>query len=132
MCAKTYMKLSGGFSEMPASLISQDPAAIFEAIFPWLGVVLATFGPRRTMFASDWPVCTVRAPATPSPAATGGGGGGDDEKDGDRIDHDAWRRWKLIVERMCYMATLDPDDQAELFGGTAIRAYGIDKSLGEA
>ncbi|KAL2757904.1 hypothetical protein ACRALDRAFT_1074741 [Sodiomyces alcalophilus JCM 7366] len=119
MCAKTYMKLSGGFAEMPPSLVSQDPAAIFEAIFAWLGVILATFGPRRTMFGSDWPVCTLR----PATAATGGK---------PTLDDDAWRRWKLIVERMCYMATLEPEDQAELFGGTAIRAYGIDQSLGEA
>ncbi|KAF4838343.1 L-rhamnono-gamma-lactonase [Colletotrichum siamense] len=99
-CSKTYIKLSGGFSEMPDSLKKQDPNALFEALFPWLGVVLATFGPRRTMFGSDWPVCTV----------------GVDE---------AWRKWKLLVERMCYMATMDPEDQAELFGGTALRAYGL-------
>ncbi|KAK1543393.1 amidohydrolase [Colletotrichum paranaense] len=100
-CSNTYMKLSGGFSEMPDSLKKQDPNAIFEAIFPWLGVVLATFGTRRTMFGSDWPVCTV----------------GVDE---------AWRKWKLLVERTCYMATLEPEDQAALFGGTAIKAYGIE------
>uniref|UniRef100_L2G2X9 Amidohydrolase family protein n=1 Tax=Colletotrichum fructicola (strain Nara gc5) TaxID=1213859 RepID=L2G2X9_COLFN len=99
-CSKTYIKLSGGFSEMPDSLKKQDPNALFEALFPWLGVVLATFGPRRTMSGSDWPVCTV----------------GVDE---------AWRKWKLLVERMCYMATMDPEDQAELFGGTALRAYGL-------
>ncbi|WYZ41638.1 hypothetical protein EsH8_V_000533 [Colletotrichum jinshuiense] len=101
-CSNTYMKLSGGFSEMPDSLKGQDPNAIFEAIFPWLGVILATFGTRRTMFGSDWPVCTV----------------GVDE---------AWRKWKLLVERTCYMATLEPEDQAALFGGTALKAYGIDK-----
>ncbi|KAK2019298.1 amidohydrolase [Colletotrichum eremochloae] len=100
-CSNTYIKLSGGFSEMPDSLKSQDPNAIFEAIFPWLGVVLATFGTRRTMFGSDWPVCTV----------------GVDE---------AWRKWKLLVERTCYMATLEPEDQAALFGGTALKAYGIE------
>ncbi|TDZ26652.1 L-rhamnono-gamma-lactonase [Colletotrichum orbiculare MAFF 240422] len=100
-CSKTYMKLSGGFSEMPDSLKRQDPNAIFEAIFPWLGVVLATFGTSRTMFGSDWPVCTVGVP-------------------------EAWRKWKLLVERTCYMATLEPEDQAALFGGTAIKAYGIE------
>ncbi|KAF6816208.1 amidohydrolase [Colletotrichum sojae] len=99
-CSRTYVKLSGGFSEMPDSLKRQDPNAIFEATFPWLGVVLATFGPRRTMFGSDWPVCTV----------------GVDE---------AWRKWKLLAERLCYMATLEPEDQAALFGGTALEAYGI-------
>ncbi|KAF9882123.1 amidohydrolase [Colletotrichum karsti] len=99
-CSKTYMKLSGGFSEMPDSLKTQDPNFLFEALFPWLGVVLASFGARRIMFGSDWPVCTVG------------------------VDQ-AWRKWKLLVERMCYMATMDPEDQAELFGGTALRAYGL-------
>ncbi|KAG7100997.1 L-rhamnono-gamma-lactonase like protein [Verticillium longisporum] len=84
-CDKTYMKLSGGFAEMAPSLSSQPPDAIFEALFAWLGIVLATFGPRR-------------------------------------------HHWKLLVERMCYMATMDPEDQAELFAGTALRAYGIELS----
>ncbi|KAG7133407.1 L-rhamnono-gamma-lactonase like protein [Verticillium longisporum] len=88
--------------------IRGPPDAIFEALFAWLGIVLATFGPRRTMFASDWPVCTVR--------------------DGAAVDDASWRKWKLLVERMCYMATMDPEDQAELFAGTALRAYGIELS----
>ncbi|EEY14281.1 amidohydrolase family protein [Verticillium alfalfae VaMs.102] len=107
-CDKTYMKLSGGFAEMAPSLSSQPPDAIFEALFAWLGIVLATFGPRRTMFASDWPVCTVR--------------------DGGAVDGASWRKWKLLIERMCYMATMDPEDQAELFACTALRAYGIELS----
>ncbi|KAF4974265.1 hypothetical protein FZEAL_8814 [Fusarium zealandicum] len=94
----TYMKLSGGFSEMPDSLKKQDPNQIFEATLGWLGIVLATFGSSRIMFGSDWPVCTVG------------------------ID-DAWPRWRSVVERMCWMATLGDEERAMIFGGTAKKAY---------
>lgn len=97
---KVYMKLSGGFAEMPDSLKNQSPEHIFEAILSWLGVVLATFGPSRTMFGSDWPVCTVGA-------------------------DDAWLRWKTIVERMCWMGSLSDEDRAMIFGGAAKKAFGL-------
>ncbi|KAM0254091.1 hypothetical protein ACHAP5_000077 [Fusarium lateritium] len=93
-----YMKLSGGFSEMPESLRSQDPNHIFEATLGWLGVVLATFGPSRIMFGSDWPVCTVN-------------------------NDNAWPRWRSVVDRMCWMATLGDEERAMIFGGTAKKAY---------
>ncbi|CAM1500721.1 Fc.00g098830.m01.CDS01 [Cosmosporella sp. VM-42] len=97
---KTYMKLSGGFSEMPDSLKNQSANAIFEATLGWLGIVLATFGASRIMFGSDWPVCTVGT-------------------------EDAWPRWRSVVERMCWMATLSDEDRAMIFGGTAKKAYGL-------
>ena len=93
-----YMKLSGGFSEMPDSLRNQDPNHIFEATLGWLGIVLATFGPSRIMYGSDWPVCTVNT------------------KDG-------WPKWRSVVERMCWMATLGGEERAMIFGGTAKKAY---------
>lgn len=54
----TYMKLSGIFSELPASLQKESEYVIFEKIMPWLIVILATFR-GRLMFGSDWPVCTA-------------------------------------------------------------------------
>ncbi|KAH8911966.1 amidohydrolase 2 [Coniochaeta sp. PMI_546] len=101
-CSRTYMKLSGAFSEMPEHLTSRSANEIFEILYPWLAVVLAAFGPGRIMFASDWPVCTV--------------GGGED----------AWDKWRLVVERMCYMASLSEEDQEMIWSGTARRAYGIE------
>ncbi|QKD54377.2 uncharacterized protein FOBCDRAFT_201578 [Fusarium oxysporum Fo47] len=95
-----YMKLSGGFSEMPDSLRNQDPNHIFEATLGWLGIVLATFGPGRIMFGSDWPVCTVNT-------------------------DNAWPRWRSIVDRMCWMATLSDEERAMIFGGTAKKAYDL-------
>lgn len=101
-CDKTYMKLSGAFPEMPEALAKRDADDIFEILYPWLAVVLAAFGPSRTMFASDWPVCTV----------AGGEG--------------AWEKWKKVVERMCFMASLTDEEQAMLWAGTARKAYNLD------
>ncbi|KAI5462385.1 hypothetical protein BGZ63DRAFT_355201 [Mariannaea sp. PMI_226] len=95
-----YIKLSGGFSEMPDSLKNQSANHIFESTLGWLGIVLATFGAGRIMFGSDWPVCTIG------------------------VD-DAWPRWRSVVERMCWMASLSDDERAMIFGGTAKKAYGL-------
>ena len=95
------MKLSGAFAEMPDSLKQRSPEEIFEGVFPWLAVVLAAFGPGRIMFGSDWPVCTVG------------------------VGEGAWEKWRKLVQRTCYMASLDRDEEALVWGGTAIRAYGI-------
>lgn len=98
---RVYMKLSGCFSEMPASLIeqSEDTSHVFQSIVDWLGVVLATFGAERIMFGSDWPVCTVG------------------------VGEEAWTRWKDIVDKTCWMASLDDVQRAMIYGGTAKQAY---------
>jgi L-rhamnono-1,4-lactonase len=46
-CSKTFMKLSGCFSEMTASLKTAPVDEIFLALQPYLVVLLATFGPFR-------------------------------------------------------------------------------------
>ncbi|KKF93359.1 putative metal-dependent hydrolase of the TIM-barrel fold protein [Ceratocystis platani] len=107
LCAKTYVQVSGLFSEMPASIRGQDSNDVFMAVFPWLSVVLATFGADRLIFASDWPECTK-------------------EDDGA-----SWVKWKEVVERLCYMATLSQADQAMIFGGTAKKAFNLDVDLEE-
>ncbi|KAI3322508.1 amidohydrolase [Xylariaceae sp. AK1471] len=101
-CSRTYMKLSGGFPEMPESLKQRPHEQIFEALVPWLTILVAAFGADRLMFASDWPVCTV--------------GVGDD----------AWDKWKKIVERLCWMASFDDEQKKMIWGGTALKAYGIE------
>lgn len=100
-CDKTFMKLSGCFSEMPDSLKVAPVDEILIALQPYLVVILATFGPFRIMFGSDWPVCTV--------------GVGDD----------AWKKWKKVVERFCDLASLSQEKQIMIWSGTAIKAYGI-------
>ncbi|KAI1140504.1 amidohydrolase [Hypoxylon sp. FL0543] len=101
-CSRTYMKLSGGFPEMPEPLRQRSPEDIFDAISPWLSVVLAAFGASRIMFASDWPVCTV--------------GVGDG----------AWHKWKKIVDRLCWMASFEDEEKRAIWSGTALKAYGVD------
>ena len=100
--SRTYMKLSGAFSEMTPALKTQDPGHIFQSTLGWLGVVLAAFGARRIMFGSDWPICTL-------------GGLGDE----------AWPRWRDVVDKMCWMGTLSDEDRAMIFGGTAKAAYNL-------
>jgi L-rhamnono-1,4-lactonase len=101
-CRRTYMKLSGCFSELPDQLKQRPAHDIFSAILPWLAVVVAAFGPGRIMFGSDWPVCTV--------------GVGDD----------AWTKWHKIVDMVCDLAGLSAEDQAMLWSGTAKEAYKIE------
>ncbi|PFH58307.1 hypothetical protein XA68_13888 [Ophiocordyceps unilateralis] len=98
----TYVKLSGAFSEMSASLRSQPAPDVFRSMLAWLGILLATFGPSRIIFGSDWPVCTQEG-----------------------LGHDAWPKWRDVVDKMCWMATLDDVDRAMIFGGTAKKAYGL-------
>lgn len=107
-----YMKLSGGFSEMgalPAS-VDQGPwdSSLRQRLVQdardwaekWMKQLLITFGARRVMFGSDWPVCNV--------------GGGDNEV--------SWMNWWSVVEGFV-KDNLSEDDQAQLWSGNAIRAY---------
>lgn len=101
-CKKTYMKLSGAFSELPESLKTRPAEDIFSAILPWLAVVVAAFGPSRIMFGSDWPVCTVG------------------------VGEDAWTKWHKIVEMVCDLAGLSEESKEMVWSGTAREAYKLD------
>lgn len=65
-----------------------------ELLRPYFEVVLESFGPRRLMFGSDWPVCLVASP---------------------------YSRWLEFV-RSC-IASLTTGEQNRILGGTAIEAY---------
>jgi len=103
-CSKTFMKLSGCFSEMPDRLKAGSVDEIFEALMPYLIIIKATFGPFRTMFGSDWPICTIGV-------------------------EDAWTKWREIVQRFCYLASLTQAEQIMIWSGTAIKAYGIQELM---
>ncbi|KAG9229031.1 hypothetical protein BJ875DRAFT_388200 [Amylocarpus encephaloides] len=105
--SKTYMKLSGCFSEMPDSVKNGSILEIFIALQPYLAVILGAFGSFRVMFGSDWPVCTV----------------GVEGADG------AWKKWKAVVEKFCYLASLSDEDQIMIWSGTAIKAYAIEELM---
>ncbi|KNG86101.1 amidohydrolase family protein [Aspergillus nomiae NRRL 13137] len=102
----TYMKLSGGFSELLPVPSDPEPdiASIVERIRPWTDVVFDTFGAERVMFGSDWPVCNV-------------GGGGNAV---------TWRRWKSIVESILEKRQLTDEEKRNVWGGVAVKAYGVE------
>ena len=83
-------KLSGLVTEAP-------PGAGAAHIAPAVEHVLASFGPNRLMFGSDWPVCTLAA------------------------------SYDRVVEVLCEIlgARLDPDFEQKLYGENAARFYGI-------
>lgn len=83
-----YCKLSGLTTEADLEHWSVDE------LRPYVDVALEAFGPRRLMFGSDWPVCTLAT---------------------------AYQRWVETVEAL--IAGCSPDEQARIWGGTALEAY---------
>ena len=81
----------GGFAGLPS-----PPSPIAIELLPYMETMLEAFGPRRTMFGSDWPVCLVAC------------------------DYD---RWAGIVKRC--VSRLSATEQARVLGGTAVEAYGL-------
>jgi L-fuconolactonase len=57
---------------------------------------LESFGPSRLMFGTDWPVCLAAC---------------------------SYRRWYDVVGR--FASALSAEERADIFGGTAERAYGL-------
>lgn len=112
-CSRTYVKLSGGLAEMGDALRRRPAEDIFDAISPWLSVLLAAFGPGRIMFGSDWPVCTI-------------GMEGEEGEEGEEGDGNAWQKWRKVVDRICYMMSYGEEEQRLIWGGTAMKAYGIE------
>lgn len=67
-----------------------------EQLKPYLDAVLATFGSRRVMFGSDWPVCLVASD---------------------------YERWLETVHR--HTAQFSSDEREAIFGGTAAKVYDL-------
>ena len=70
-----------------------------EQLLPYLETSLEAFGPERLMFGSDWPVCLLAC---------------------------EYDRWHQLVSD--FANRLSETEQANLFGGTAAKAYGLEKS----
>ncbi|CAK3752752.1 unnamed protein product [Lecanosticta acicola] len=100
----TYMKLSGAFSELPDGV--QRTGEIVGLIKPWVKHVLESFGAKRVMFGSDWPVCNVKGP-------TG---------------EDSWVSWREVVETLLSDMDLglSGQDMQRIWRDTAKEAYRID------
>ena len=117
-CSRTYVKLSGGLSEMGEALRRRSPEDIFDAISPWLSVLLAAFGPSRLMFGSDWPVCTIGVGGSAATAAEG--------EAAEQEQDNAWDKWRKVVDRICFMMSYGDEERRMIWGGTALKAYGIE------
>jgi len=96
--SKTYMKLSGAFSELPERPTATTDVA--AQIKPWVEQALKHFGPARVMFGSDWPVCNVNGPEDDRP----------------------WVLWASTVERLLN-GLVETNEQGHVWSGTAIEAY---------
>jgi L-rhamnono-1,4-lactonase len=103
--SRTYMKLSGAFSELPPldSNVEPDIPNLVDRLQPWTDVVFEAFGAARVMFGSDWPVCNI-------------GGGGNNV---------AWNRWIKIVEGVLERRGLTEGQKQGVWGQVALKAYGI-------
>jgi len=82
-----YVKLSGALTEA-------KPGAGARDLRPFVDPVLDAFGPSRTMWGSDWPVCRLRA------------------------EYEVWHQAALDLT-----AHLPAEARAQVFGGTAQRFY---------
>jgi L-rhamnono-1,4-lactonase len=102
--SKTYMKLSGAFSELPAAL--QGIANIASHMKPWCQHVFQVFGPHRIMVGSDWPVCNLKGP----------------RGDSSRV------AWKEVVDQILedLKEDLSADDRDCVWSKTAVEAYRLD------
>jgi L-fuconolactonase len=67
-----------------------------ESLAPYAETVLEAFGPSRVMFGTDWPVCLLAS---------------------------GYQRWVDTVRG--FAGQLSEFEQAQIFGGTAVRAYGL-------
>jgi len=86
-----YCKLSGVVTEANWSSWSEND------LQPYVASILESFGPRRVMFGSDWPVLLVAS---------------------------SYKRWVDTVRHM--ISSLSRDEQDRIMGGTAKEAYGLD------
>ncbi len=56
---KSYMKFSGGFSELPIEIVNNLEKCI-DYIYPWAKTCFELWGEDRFIWGSDWPVCTLK------------------------------------------------------------------------
>jgi L-fuconolactonase len=86
-----YCKLSGMVTEAEWSSWTEND------LQPYFDIVLESFGPRRVMFGSDWPVILVAS---------------------------SYKRWVDTVRHM--ITSLSTNEKDRIMGGTANEAYALD------
>lgn len=85
-----YCKLSGLLTE------ARPEQRTDQALWPWAEQALATFGPSRLMYGSDWPVVTLAGSA---------------------------EGWRAFTDR--FTAAWDPSDRRRFYADNAIHFYGL-------
>lgn len=104
---RTYMKLSGAFSELPDGLSSTSD--IVAHLEPWTDHIFRTFGPKRVMFGSDWPVCNLRGPRQEA----------------------SWVSWREVVDSTLAGSkyVLSARDKERVWRETALEAYDVSSTM---
>lgn len=97
----SYMKLSGGFSELPEELYNDTQAAA-DRIFPWFKVAFDLWGSERTIWASNWPVCAMFA--------------------GEGLN----TKWFNITEALFDRISLPEAERLKVYSTNYLEAYNID------
>ncbi|MCX7646516.1 MAG: amidohydrolase family protein [Rhodobacteraceae bacterium] len=85
---------TGAFVKFSALVTEADPDWTLDDLRPYAEHVLEVFGPDRTMWGSDWPVCRLRC---------------------------EYGRWREAAEALT--AGLTAAERARVFGGTAAEFY---------
>jgi L-fuconolactonase len=89
------------FCKISGLVTEADPVTWNEAqLRPYFETALEAFGPDRLMFGTDWPVCLVAC---------------------------SYRRWCDVVSG--FAGSLSPGERADIFGGTAERAYNLPRAV---
>lgn len=99
------IKLSGALNEFEPTPTPSSTADIVKALSPYLDTILASFGTKRIMFGSDWPVCNVGGPS---------GEAGN------------WELWREVVELWMEGKGLSDGEKEEVWWKAGAEAYGID------
>ncbi|RPB08972.1 hypothetical protein P167DRAFT_538944 [Morchella conica CCBAS932] len=110
---KTYIKLSGCFSELPPEVLIQQAGqdreqyllSIQEYVQPWIEAALEIFGAKLVLWGSDWPVCTIN--------------GGKER---------AWALWVEITERVFTSMKMSEDDMEDVWWRNSVKIYGVSQA----
>ena len=96
----SYMKLSGGFSEVEQD-VALDVTSTSRHVYPWFKVVYELWGPERTIFASNWPVCAIPA------------------------GQNLTEKWFQVCETLFDSIGMDEDTRRKIYYSNAFKAYNI-------
>ena len=96
----SYMKLSGGFSEFPSEIIKNKEKCV-EYIYPWFKICFDLWNVDRTIWASNWPVCSL----------TGG--------------ENLTSNWFEITEMLFDKIKLDEESRKKIYSTNYLKAYNL-------